>query len=122
MLSREELLKVKGKVIAVDFDQTLAKTTAVLNEDWSAFVSFVIDEPIMPIIELCRVLQENNKMILWTVRKENYLEEAIEFTKKHGLRWDAVNENLYPINKGCVKVWANYYIDDSVINTADLLV
>lgn len=95
------------KIYAVDFDKTLN-----LAEKYPDFGQ--------PNIELIEILKERraagDKIILWTCREGELLNQAVEYCKKHGLEFDAVNDNL-PENieffgNNCRKVWAHHYIDD----------
>ena len=56
------------------------------------------------------------KLILWTSRNEEQTKEAVEWCKKYGLIFDAVNDNLPEIVEAfggnCRKIFANEYIDD----------
>lgn len=94
-------------VIAVDFDGTLCKEAFPL-----------IGEPNVPLIEfLIRWRQDGNKVILWTCRGGQLLNEAVNWCREHGLYFDAVNRNLperiayYGNNSR--KIGADYYIDDA---------
>lgn len=66
-----------------------------------------------------RALQERgDKWILWTIRGGDKLEEAVKFLESHGLKPDAVNDNLpevkakWPSNPNPRKIFADVYIDD----------
>ena len=94
------------KVYAVDFDGTLC--TEAYPE---------IGKPIHKTIALCNKLQrEGHKLILWTCREGEKLQEAIDFCRQYGLTFDAVNANLpervKQYNADPRKVGADYYIDD----------
>lgn len=56
------------------------------------------------------------KVILWTCREGEYLKSAIKYCRKHGLEFDAINdnirENIEYWKNNSRKVFANYYIDD----------
>ena len=93
-------------VIAVDFDGTLCK------EKWpeigvpnTALIQWLISRKVM-----------GDKLILWTCRVGDMLNEAVMWCKAQGLTFDAVNENL-PENvekygNDCRKVFADMYLDD----------
>ena len=93
-------------IYAVDFDGTLCES------QWPG-----IGAPNMKLIQhLIQRRQEGCKVILWTCRIEDRLQEAVEWCKQHGLQFDAVNDNL-PENiekygSNCRKVYATCYIDD----------
>ena len=97
------------KVIAVDFDGCLCvkKWPEIGAPNWNA------------INALIRRKAEGDKIILWTCRDGKQLEEAVLWCLNHGLRFDAINENL-PENvkffgNDCRKVWANEYWDDRAV-------
>lgn len=56
------------------------------------------------------------KIILWSCRTENMLQDAVDFCAYRGLIFDAVNENLPEVQAyyggDTRKVFANMYIDD----------
>ena len=56
------------------------------------------------------------KLILWTCRVDDLLEDAITFCKAYGLEFDAINENIPEMiqkyGSDCRKVFAHRYIDD----------
>lgn len=92
--------------IAVDFDGTLCKVA------WPK-----IGEPNMPLIEfLIQWREEGNKVILWSCRHDQMLKDAVDWSRQHGLEFDAVNDNLpdriAKYGNNSRKVSADYYIDD----------
>ena len=71
-------------VYAVDFDGTLCES-----------VYPGIGEPNIALINhLIKRRADGNKVILWTCRCGDRLQEAVAWCKGHGLEFDAVNENL----------------------------
>lgn len=71
--------------IAIDFDGTIVE---------NAYPA--IGKPLLFAFETLRELQKRGFiLILWTVRTDNLLEEAVEFCRKNGLEFYAVNNN-YP--------------------------
>lgn len=93
-------------IYAFDFDGTI-----VTNE----FPE--IGTPIMNVVHLIhQVKAEGHYTILNTMREDALLDEAIEFCKRLGVEFDAVNDNLphmkefYKNNPR--KIFANFYIDD----------
>lgn len=66
-----------------------------------------------------RINEEGDKIILWTCRVGDKLNEAVVWCYKHGLTFDAINENLPEIIEkfGCDsrKIFANYYLDDRAV-------
>lgn len=100
-------------IIAVDFDGTICA---------DRFPE--IGEPLFGAVESLLKLKENGyKLILWTCRTDlperQYLTEAVEFCRRLGLEFDAVNDNVPDapfIEKGnCRKVFADFYIDDKAL-------
>ena len=72
-------------VIAVDFDGTIVehRYPAIGKE-----LPFAIDT-------LRKLVEEGHRLILWTVREGQYLDEAVEFCRSRGLEFYAVNRD-YP--------------------------
>lgn len=95
-------------VIAVDFDGTIVehKYPQIGKE-----IPFAI-------ATLKKLQAERHLLILWTVRENELLEEAVEYCRKRGLEFYAVNAN-HPDEQvrsdqasPCRKVRADMYIDD----------
>ena len=78
-------MDTKGnRIIAVDFDGTLHTGT------WPE-----IGDVNMTVFNFCRNEQLNGaRLILWTNRAGEQLEDAVAWCKERGLEFDAVNENL----------------------------
>lgn len=97
---------MKQNIIAVDFDGTLCENK------WPE-----IGIPNEELIEYLKKRQTNGeKLILWTNRVGNRLDEAVKWSAEKGLVFDAVNENLPEIVEAfgvdSRKIFANEYIDD----------
>ena len=98
------------RIIAVDFDGTLAETK---------FPEII--KPIPKMIRHCRRLQRGGAiLILNTCRKGKDLQDAVEWCAAHGLVFDYVNENTAEniANYGGTdtrKIFAHEYIDDKAI-------
>jgi len=92
--------------IAVDFDGT------IVEHEYPK-----IGKPIPFAFEVLRklLLEENHKLILWTMREGQLLDEAVEYCEKNGIYFFACNKN-YPDEKvedGCPrKIGADVFIDD----------
>jgi hydroxymethylpyrimidine pyrophosphatase-like HAD family hydrolase len=92
--------------IAVDFDGTIVEHKYP-----------TIGRPLLFAFETLKKLQEQqHQLILWTYRSGRELAEAVEFCRKHGIEFYAVNKN-YPeevFDEKTVsrKIMADYYIDD----------
>ena len=104
------LISECGKSVAVDFDGTLCEDKYP-----------EIGKPREDIISLVKWLKNRScKIILWTCRCNDKLQQAIEWCKNHGIEFDAVNENLKEhiekYNNNTRKVYADYYIDDRAVN------
>jgi len=92
-------------IIAVDFDGTIVTHEyPKIGKD----IPFAIDT-------LIRLKQEGARLILWTVRHGKLLDEAVEYCRKRGLEFYAVNKNYpeedYDLTIGR-KIVADWYIDD----------
>lgn len=72
-------------IIAVDFDGTIVEHNYPLI---GKKLPFAIET-------LIKLTEEGHRLILWTVREGQLLEEAVEFCRKRGLEFYAVNRN-YP--------------------------
>lgn len=101
----QNFLNENSKVIAVDFDGTIVehKYPAIGKEMLFAFAT------------LKALQQKGHKLILWTFRAGIPLAEAVDFCKKNGIEFYAVNKN-YPeevldenISR---KINADIFIDD----------
>ena len=97
------------RIIGVDFDGTLAVTKGTYPK---------IQKPIPEIIDY--VLEEQKKgayLVLITMRENNELKQAVEWCKKQGIEFDAVNDNLPHMKEffknNPRKIFCNEYIDDT---------
>ena len=92
-------------IIAVDFDGTIVA---------DAYPK--IGKPMLFAFETLKKLQsEGHRLILWTYRNEEKLEEAVLFCKKNGIEFYAVNKNFPEENydeKDSRKIHADLFIDD----------
>lgn len=97
---------MSGRIIAVDFDGTLCT-------DCYPKIGEANGRLIRTLKELQRV---GDRIILWTCRQGQILEEALRFCGAWGLEFDAVNENLPEIirryGSDSRKIYADIYIDD----------
>lgn len=92
-------------IVAVDFDGTLVKNRFPEIGEINWFVWEAVQ----------KAQQEGKKIILWTSRTGKVLEDAVEFCSRHGLRFDAVNDNIDEVKAlgwDARKVFASLYIDD----------
>lgn len=97
---------MRTPIIAVDFDGTLVTDEyPKIGRKLSSFCDFI------------KTLQSLGvKTILWTSRTGKELDEAVDWCKKHGFTFDAINENIPEIKEAfgedTRKVFANVYFDD----------
>lgn len=104
----------RGYTVAVDFDGTLCV---------NSFPG--IGEPKASILELVALLQACGvKTILWTCREGKRLEEASDWCREQGLRFDAVNENIPELKakwgNDPRKLGANEFWDDRAVRIGSL--
>lgn len=102
-------------IIAVDFDGTLAENA------WPG-----IGRPIEPVIEyIKRRKAKGARIILWTNRVGEKLDEAIAWCAERGIVFDAVNANLPDIIEAfggdCRKIFANEYLDDRAVLPSQMM-
>jgi hypothetical protein len=100
-----KMLSRNSKIIAVDFDGT------IVEDDYPK-----IGKPIIFAFDtLKQLLNEGNRLILWTYRSNELLQEAVDFCLKNGVSFYAVNKN-YPeeeYNESTPrKLKADIFIDD----------
>mgnify|MGYP001853552783 CR=1 FL=1 len=95
------------EVYAVDFDGTLNLSGKYPK----------LGKPNTGLFEmLTKQRVAGDKVILWTCREGRLLDDAVEYCRKYGLEFDAVNDNIQE-NKdrwgnNTRKVFADFYIDD----------
>ena len=101
---------MEQQVIAVDFDGTLCENK------WPE-----IGKPNLWLVDFIKTHKDKgHKIVLWTCREGELLNNAIDWCAKQGIMFDAINDNtkerieLYGNN--CRKVSADLYIDDKSIN------
>lgn len=94
--------------IAIDFDGTIVEHRYPRIGKESPFA----------IATLKQLQTERHLLVLWTVREGKLLDEAVDFCRKRGLEFYAVNAN-HPeeevrndMTSPCRKVVADLYIDD----------
>lgn len=97
------------KVIAIDFDGCISENR------WPD-----CGRPNLPLIaEALREQKNGAKLILWTCRSDQDLANAVEYCRRFGLEFDAVNENVpertNAYTNDCRKVWADEYWDDRAV-------
>lgn len=95
-------------IIAIDYDHTIYFEHT--------------DEPNYSVIEkLINARKKGHKLILWTCRGDDWLQEAIDYCKSFGLEFDAINENIkgIPYTRISCKVIADLYVDDKAPGSID---
>ena len=93
------------KIVAIDFDGTIVKDMYPK-----------IGAPQLFAFDTMKKMQKNGyRLILWTLREGGKLQEAVDFCKKNGVEFYAVNKN-YPEEKldqkTIRKIHADIFIDD----------
>ena len=93
-------------IIAVDFDGTIVEHKYPSIGEELPFATST----------LRMLASQQHRLILWTVRQGELLEEAVEWCKKRGVEFYAVNKNFpeeMPKGDGCFgKINADLFIDD----------
>ena len=95
----------KMLTIAVDFDGTIAE---------DAYPK--IGKPMPFAFETLKMLEaKGHRLILWTYRHGKRLDDAVEFCKKHGIEFYAVNNEFVEENysgRTSRKINADVFVDD----------
>lgn len=90
------------KIIAVDFDGTIAKTRYPY-----------IDSLIPESSYIAKWRRRGHKVVLWTCRCGEPLEMALKFCEDNGIQFDGVNVNVQTkYDDDPRKISADHYIDD----------
>ncbi len=97
---------MSSKIIAIDFDGT------IVEDKYPE-----IGRPMVFAFETMKRLQEKGyRLVLWTYRHGNRLQEAIEFCRKNGIEFYAVNSSfegeIFEIEGQSRKIHADCFIDD----------
>lgn len=97
---------MNSKIIAVDFDGTLCENKYP-----------EIGAPNQELIAYLKKRQAaGDKLVLWTCRIDEMLDNAVRWCRNKGLIFDSVNENLPSViaefGTDTRKIFANEYIDD----------
>ena len=96
-------------IIAVDFDGTLCENAwPGIGEARGGVIDYVLGQQMT-----------GAKLILWTNRRGERLDEAVRWCVARGIAFDAVNENLPEIVErfggDTRKVFADEYLDDKAV-------
>lgn len=93
-------------IIAVDFDGTIVEHR----------YPEIGEERIFAFHTLKKLQEDGHQLILWTYRSGKELNEAVEYCKRNGVEFYAVNKNypeeVYNENEASRKIIADIYIDD----------
>ena len=93
-------------IIAVDFDGTIVEHRYPEIGDELPFATYTLK----------MLANQHHRLILWTVRRGHLLEEAVEWCKKRGVEFYAVNksfpEEVLNENNCFGKINADLFIDD----------
>jgi hypothetical protein len=97
-------------IYAVDFDGTLCESCyPEIGKPNKNLIRFLIAEQ-----------ARGARVILWTCRCGEYLQQAVAWCRLQGLVFDAVNENLpeyiEKFDNDCRKIYADIYIDDKAVS------
>ena len=100
---------MKNKILAVDFDGTLS------------FGNYPeCGKPNTKLIDWLKQCKKDGcRLILWTMREGEYLQNAVDWCRKYGLEFDAVNDNLEEMkvkyNNNPRKIYCDHYLDTTNI-------
>jgi HK97 family phage portal protein len=103
-----------NKKYAIDFDGTLCYNIyPKIGAAKADVVNFVK-----------KLKDDGNKLILWTCRTSELLDEAIAWCKAEGIEFDAINANLQSdidaFGTDSRKINADVYLDDKALNVNDI--
>ncbi len=99
----------RAKIIAVDFDGTL------VENKWPEIGAVNVE-----VLNYCKNEQAKGaRIILWTIRTDEPLANAVKWCEENGLRLDAVNDNLKEMvdffGSNTRKIFADEFIDDRTV-------
>lgn len=100
----DKQVEFNGSIYAIDYDGTI---------DFAGYPNVgKIDTDAVNAIK--KIKERGNHIILWTCRFGETLEAAVNECRKHGIEFDAVNDNLPRLKKAfkSPKIVADFYIDD----------
>ena len=105
MSSSQQFMNSNSKTIAIDFDGT------IVEHDFPR----IGKEMLFAFATIKELNKKGHKLILWTYRTGDLLNEAVEYCRKNGVEFYAVNKN-YPeeqMTEGTArKLIADIFIDD----------
>lgn len=97
---KEEFEKFGELIIAVDFDDTIYNTHR--NAGWCY----------LGVVKTLLRWQDHAKIVAWTASTEDRYDFIRSIYEAHGIRLDAINENVNGIERRGPKIYANIYLDD----------
>ena len=114
------MIDFKGKILAVDFDNTLVFTDCSKGQGYESLIM-----PNYKVVKFVKYFKKNGgRIILNTCRHDEALDVAVKYCKfTLGIEFDKVNENLdEEIEKfgDCRKIFAHYYLDDKAMKIEDI--
>lgn len=76
-----------------------------------------IGEAVPLALNTLKKLQENShELILWTMRSDNYLDEAVKYLEDNGIKLFGINENPEQVSwTHSPKAYCHLYIDDAAL-------
>lgn len=93
-------------IIAIDFDGT------IVTHEYPAIGKPVEDA--IPVIQ--QLISKGHKIILYTMRSDRFLSDAVEYLKRAGINLFGVNHNPEQDRwTNSPKVYAQLYIDDAAL-------
>ncbi len=105
MSSSQQFINSNSKTIAIDFDGT------IVEHDFPR----IGKEMLFAFATIKELNKKGHKLILWTYRTGDLLNEAVDYCRKNGVEFYAVNKN-YPeeqMTEGTArKLIADIFIDD----------
>lgn len=104
-MSQQQFINANSQTIAIDFDGT------IVEHDFPR----IGKEMLFAFATIKELQKKGHKLILWTYRTGDLLQEAVEYCRKNGVEFYAVNKN-YPeevMTEGTArKLIADIFIDD----------
>lgn len=93
-------------IIGIDFDGT------IVTHEYPE-----IGDPVPGALEVMKELsQKGHQLILWTMRSDEYLDEAVKYIKKNGIELFGVNRNPEQHTwTNSPKAYCQIYIDDAAL-------
>lgn len=96
---------IKGKIIAVDIDETLTNEVAWEKED---IVKSTIDEEM---VEKINRLARQNFILIYTARRDHLIPDTLKWLRRWGIESHGFNNQKPPFD---------YYIDQKNLRKEDL--